>query len=123
MDGLKWYRLVATWHKWTTPDKLLTIAIVVAMVILFIAAISIGKATAHETHLADMVGKFCPVVASCTVQGIGMVIATDCEGNDGYPDTFWRIHKHYDLKHVALHVEPLTEYASRKLLIIHQLNN
>ena len=122
MDGLKWYRVKATWDKWTTGDNILTIAIVIAFVLMFLTALFIGKADAHDTHLSDMVGKFCPVVASGQVDSVGTVIATDCSG-DGSPDHFWRIWKHGDLSHVALHIEALTPSTGVRLLILHQLRN
>ena len=121
MNGLKWYRVIATYQKWATPERILTGVIIAAMIILFIVALSIGSANAHETHLSSMVGQFCTVVTLGQISG-DTIAATDCSG-DGKPDTFWRIYKTYDLSHVALHVESLDDLTARKLLILQQLNN
>jgi len=117
MDGLKWYRVVATWHKWTTPDRLLTIVIILAFVLLFLTALLVGSADAHGTNFRDIQGELCPCVAQGWVESVGFVFATDCD-SDGTPDNFWRIYKAGDLVHVGLHIEPLTMDSAKKMLLL-----
>lgn len=61
---------------------------------------------AHGVHLSDVQNDFCPMVAGPNWhQGIGAVLATQCEGQ---PMTWWLMSKKGDFTHVGVHVEQLT---------------
>ena len=117
------YRFRATVDKWIGKgaDMWLTIAIVVALIILIVAAFTVSISHGHGIHLSDNQDTMCPVVASGWVEG-GYILATDCDG-DADADHFWKVHKHYDLKHVALHLIPLSKGTAAKILLLQGLSN
>ena len=109
-----------TFHKWfgtSTADRWLTVAIILAFVLMFIVALSIRPAHAHGIHFSDIINKQCPIVVQGRIEGIGYVFATDCD-DDGVPDNFWLLYKAGDLNHIGLHVKPLTKDTAAKYLIL-----
>jgi len=80
-------------------DKLLTIAIIVAFIIMFITALTLSKANAHGIHFKDIINDDNPVTQSLgwiEGEGFGMCTADGC----------WIIFKDGDLNHSCLHVKP-----------------
>ena len=116
------YRLQVTVDKWLGKgaDRWLTVAIIVAFIILMVAALSINSAHAHDIHFSKMMETACPVVASGTVEGVGFVFGTDCDA-DGNIDNFYRVYKAGDLVHIGLHAEPLTKETAHKILLLQGL--
>ena len=93
-------KLIATYHKWIgnhPVDRWLTIAVIVAMVIMFITALTLANADAHDIPLSSI--------------GLQTVISsTPCPILSGYLIESeelgcYLIYKHIDLSHSGLHVQ------------------
>lgn len=95
----------------------ITIWVLLLLVSIF-SVMFCSKAEAHSIHFEEMIHTQCEVVAQGWVIGVGFVFATDCERNDGVPDTFWLIYKDGDLSHVGLHIKPLTQDTAKYILTI-----
>ena len=95
-------RWIATYRKWIgnhPTDRWLTIAIIVALIIMFITALMLSNAEAHDIHFEDVVNDDNPVIKSLgwvEGEGFGMCTADGC----------WIVYKGGDLAHVCLHVKP-----------------
>lgn len=118
MKKLRWKATITKWMG-NGADLWMTVAIIVALVIMIIAAFSIS-AHAHELHFTEWSDTRDPIVASGWVHDVGFVLATDADA-DGVPDHFWLICKRGDLTHVGLHVEPLTYETAHKYLLERRL--
>ena len=96
-----------TYVKWFNSDPTdtwLTVAIIVAFVIMFITALVIGKADAHETHLSGAGDQTVTSSTPCPILS-GYLIVSEERG-------CFLIYQHKDFSHRSLHIQdkfPLDE--------------
>jgi hypothetical protein len=112
-NAARWRATYIKWFGKHPTDRWLTLSIILAMVIMFVAALTLSDANGHDIHFKD-VNIQQPVVAQGWISGLGYIWATDNDG-DGLPDEFWRLYKDGDLAHAGLHVEPLTPQTAARL--------
>ena len=112
-------RLQATLHKWlgrNASDRGLTVAIIVAMIVMFIAAFTL-QAEAHDLHLSDIQEQLGPMVTNFIwIEGFGYIGAT--EGYNGAPRQWWLFYKSIESPsgHSGVHAKPLTAEQAKELM-------
>jgi hypothetical protein len=108
-------------------DRLLTVAIIVALIIMFIAALTLELHAAEDTEPFTTFKTFLKhnqITAQGRLEGVGYILYAQDKGcDDTCPTTFWLLYKHSSLPYTGLAVRPLTKEQAKDLTLLTIIKN